>query len=63
MVARSDDGEHLTTVAMLGRERFGAESLERLCSRHVPGLGRPRRAGRPPVLPDESHELRTELIA
>jgi hypothetical protein len=29
VVARSDDGVHLQTVATLGRDRFGAESLER----------------------------------
>jgi hypothetical protein len=29
VVARSPDGEHLTTVARLDRERFSAESLER----------------------------------
>ena len=29
MVARSDDGVHVETVATLSRERFGAESLER----------------------------------
>ncbi len=29
VVARSEDGERLTTLCRLGRERFGAESLER----------------------------------
>jgi len=29
VIARSDDGETLTTVAQLGKDRFGAESLER----------------------------------
>jgi len=29
VIARSDDGEKLTTIATLDRERFGAESLER----------------------------------
>ena len=29
IVARSTDGEHLTTVATLDKQRFGAESLER----------------------------------
>jgi hypothetical protein len=29
VVARSDDGEHLATVATLDKDRFGAESLER----------------------------------
>jgi hypothetical protein len=29
VIARSDDGETLTTVAELGKDRFGAESLER----------------------------------
>ena len=29
MVARSPDGERLTTVATLDKDRFGAESMER----------------------------------
>lgn len=29
VVARSEDGEHYTTVAEIGQERFGAQSLER----------------------------------
>ena len=31
VVARSEDGEHLTTVATLGQERFDAASMERPC--------------------------------
>ena len=31
VVARSEDGEHLTTVATLGQERFNAASMERPC--------------------------------
>ncbi len=38
-VARSTDGEHLTTVATLDKDRFGAESLERPALARTEGGG------------------------
>jgi hypothetical protein len=37
VVARSPDGEHLTPVAVVAKERFGAESLERPALLRAPG--------------------------
>ena len=39
VVARSPDGEHLTPVATLHRDRFGAESLERPALVRLPDGG------------------------
>jgi hypothetical protein len=39
VVARSDDGERLTPVARIGKDRFGAASLERPALVRVPGAG------------------------
>ena len=39
VVARSDDGERLTPVARIGKDRFGAASLERPALVRVPGGG------------------------
>jgi hypothetical protein len=39
VVARSDDGVHVETVAHLDRQRFGAESLERPALVRLPGAG------------------------
>jgi hypothetical protein len=39
VVARSDDGERLTPVARIGKDRFGAASLERPALVRLPGGG------------------------
>jgi hypothetical protein len=39
VVARSDDGERLTPVARIGKDRFGAASLERPALVRLPGCG------------------------